>query len=57
LKIDDGDGEAAQVAILAILQRLGGLHADELEALGPRCRMPISNTRSVITGYRQPADF
>ncbi len=57
LKIDDGNGEAAQVAVLAILRRLGGLHADELEALAPRCRMPISNTRGVITGYRQAADF
>ena len=57
LKIDDGNGEAAQVAILAILQRLGGLHLDELEALAARCRMPISNTRGVITGYHQPADY
>ena len=57
IKIDDGNGEAAQVAVLAILQRLGGLHADELEVLAPRCRMPISNTRGVITGYRQAADL
>jgi L-asparaginase II len=57
LKIDDGDGEAAQVAMLAVLQHLGGLHADELEALAPRRRMPISNTRGVITGYHQAADF
>jgi L-asparaginase II len=57
LKIDDGNGEAAQVAVLEILQRLGGLHADELEVLAPRRRMPISNTRDVITGYCQAADF
>jgi L-asparaginase II len=57
LKIDDGNGDAAQVAILAVLQRLGGLHGDELEALEARCRVPICNTRGVVTGYRQAADF
>jgi L-asparaginase II len=57
LKIDDGNGEAAQVAVLAVLRHLGGLHSDELEALAPRCRMPISNTRGVITGYRQAAEL
>ena len=57
LKIDDGKSEAAQVAILEVLRRLGGLHADELEKLAPRCRMPIINTRGVVTGHREPADF
>lgn len=53
LKMDDGNGEAAQVAILAILRHLGGLHSDELELLADRCRPAIVNTRGVVTGYRQ----
>ena len=57
LKIDDGDGEAAEIALLAALKRLGALHADELEALVNRCRKPIINTRDVITGYREAADW
>ena len=57
LKIDDGDGEAAEIALLATLKRLGALHADELEALESRCRRPILNTRDVITGYRESADW
>ena len=55
LKIDDGSGPAAQVAILSVLRHLGGLHADELQQLDEHCRVPISNTRGVITGYRQAA--
>ena len=57
LKIDDGNGQAAEVAILSVLRRLGGLHADELTQLDGRCRMPISNTRGVVTGYRQANDL
>ena len=53
LKIDDGNGPAAEVAILSVLRHLGGLHRDELAQLEGRCRSPISNTRGVITGYRQ----
>ena len=55
LKIDDGNGEAAEIALLAVLEQLGALHADELEALGERRRKPIRNTRGVIAGYREPA--
>jgi L-asparaginase II len=57
LKIDDGNGEAAQVAILSILHHLDGLHGDELQLLGDRCRPAIVNTRGVTTGYRQAADL
>ena len=53
LKMDDGSGEAAQVAILSILRHLAGLHGDELTRLEDRCRPAIVNTRGVITGYRQ----
>jgi L-asparaginase II len=55
LKIDDGKSEAAQVAILAVLTKLDSLHVAELEALEQRCRMPITNTRGVLTGYRESA--
>ena len=55
LKIDDGTKEAAEVALLAVLNHLGALHADEVEALAARSRMPVSNTRGVLTGHRQPA--
>ncbi len=57
LKIDDGNGQAAEVAILSILRHLGGLHADELAQLDGHYRMPISNTRGVVTGYRQACDL
>jgi L-asparaginase II len=57
LKIDDGNSQAAEVAILAILRHLGGLHSEELVQLDERCRTPISNTRGVVTGYRQASDL
>jgi L-asparaginase II len=57
LKIDDGNSQAAEVAILAILRHLGGLHSEELVQLDERCRTPISNTRGVVTGYRQATDL
>lgn len=55
LKIDDGNGEAAEIALLAVLEQLGALRADELEALEERRRKPIRNTRGIIAGYREPA--
>jgi L-asparaginase II len=57
LKIDDGTGEAAQVAILAVLTKLDSLHVAELEELASRSRMPITNTRGVLTGYRESAGW
>lgn len=57
IKIDDGTGAAAEVALLAVLTRLGALHASELEQLADRCRVPITNTRGVVTGHREPANF
>jgi len=57
LKIDDGTGEAAEVAILAVLTKLDSLHVADLEALATRSRTPITNTRGVLTGYREPADW
>jgi L-asparaginase II len=55
LKIDDGTGEAAEVAMLAVLTKLDSMHSAELEALAQRCRIPIANTRGVLTGYRESA--
>ena len=55
LKIDDGAGAAAEVAILAVLQHLRALHPDDREQLEQRCRVPIRNTCGVLTGYRESA--
>ncbi len=55
IKIDDGLREAAEVALMAALQHLDALHADELDTLAERRRMPIVNTRGLVTGYREPA--
>lgn len=57
LKIDDGTREAAEVTLLAVLNRLGVLNDDEMEALAQRCRMPITNTRGVLTGHREPSEI
>ena len=57
LKIDDGTTAAAEVTLLAVLNHLGALHADESEALAARGRMPIINTRGVITGHREPSEI
>ncbi len=57
LKIDDGTGGAAQVAILSVLTKLGALHMDELESLASRIRMPVTNTLNFLTGYRESADW
>ena len=55
LKMDDGNGDAAAVAMLEILRQLGGLHADELARLEAFCRVPSRNTLGVVTGYLQAA--
>lgn len=57
LKIDDGTGAAAEVAILALLQHLQALHPDDRAQLEQRCRVPIRNTRGILTGYRESAGF
>lgn len=54
LKIDDGDGEAAQAAIAALLVRFGAL-----DAADPRVRRrmapPIRNRRDLLVGAVRPA--
>ena len=57
LKIDDGQHEAAEVALLTTLKHLGVLHADEFETLSTRCRIPVCNTLGVVTGYHQAASI
>lgn len=57
LKIDDGAKDAAEVTLMAVLNHLDALHGDELEALAARRRMPISNTRGVVTGHREPSEL
>ena len=57
LKIDDGDGTAAGIALIEVLRQLGALDDAEIEVLETRRRAPISNTRGVITGYREAAAF
>lgn len=57
LKIDDGNREAAEIALLAALHQLEILRDEDLEALAAHARLPILNTRGVSTGYRQAADF
>lgn len=55
LKIDDGSGEAAEIVLLEVLNRLGALRDAELEALAPRRRASITNTIGRVTGYRESA--
>ncbi len=57
LKIDDGNREASEIALLATLRELEILRDDDLEALATRTRLPILNTRGIRVGYRQSADF
>lgn len=57
LKIDDGLSEAAQVVLLAVLRYLKALQAEELDKLEARCRMPITNTCGIVTGYREATEL
>ena len=55
LKIDDGNTAAAEVAVLHLLERLGALTRDDRAALDERLRIPIRNTRGLLTGHRAAA--
>ena len=57
LKIDDGTSEAAQVALLSVLRYLKALQTEQLDRLESRCRMPITNTLGIVTGYREAAEL
>ncbi len=53
LKIDDGNTAASEVALLHLLERLGALSGDDREALAERLRIPIRNSRGLLTGHRE----
>ncbi|MGH7087745.1 MAG: asparaginase, partial [Stellaceae bacterium] len=55
LKIEDGAGRAAEVALGAILARLGALDAATTERLGARLRPPIRNVAGRVVGELRPA--
>ena len=57
LKIDDGLSEAAQVTLLAVLRYLKALQAEQLDILESSCRMPITNTLGIVTGYREAVEL
>ncbi|MGE5545773.1 MAG: asparaginase [Solirubrobacterales bacterium] len=50
LKIDDGAGRAAEVAILAVLTKLGMLTAEESRDLADRIAVPLPNVAGKIVG-------
>ena len=57
LKIDDGAVRAAEVALLAVLERLGALdHIGDREALAALSSPPILNSRGIPVGYLAAAD-
>lgn len=55
LKIDDGAPRACEVALAAILQRLGVLDEAACAALGGRARPPIRNVSGAAVGEIRPA--
>jgi L-asparaginase II len=55
LKIDDGSGRAAEVALAAILMRLGCLDEAALARLGERLRPPVRAVAGAAVGEIRPA--
>jgi L-asparaginase II len=56
LKIGDGSGRAAEVALAAILMRLGCLDDAALARLGDRVRPPVRSVAGALVGEIRPAD-
>jgi len=54
LKIEDGAGRASEVALAAILMRLGALDQAAIAALGERTRPPVRNVAGVVVGEIRP---
>lgn len=54
LKIEDGAGRAAEVALGTILVRLGALDAAALEAMRARFEPPIRNVAGAVVGALRP---
>jgi L-asparaginase II len=55
LKVADGAGRAAPVALLALLQALGALDAKASAALADRMRPQLRNHAGVAVGRIEPA--
>jgi L-asparaginase II len=55
LKVADGAGRAASVALLALLQALGALDAGATGALAHRARPELRNHAGVAVGRIEPA--
>ncbi|HEX9465996.1 MAG TPA: asparaginase, partial [Alphaproteobacteria bacterium] len=55
LKIEDGAGRAAEVAMAALLVRYAGLDEAETRALQPLCKPPINNVAGRPVGNLAPA--
>lgn len=56
LKIDDGAGRAAEVAMLALLSHLGAIDALALAPLAPFADPVLTNRRGIEVGFVQPSD-
>ncbi|MBI5164948.1 MAG: asparaginase [Magnetospirillum sp.] len=50
LKIDDGAGRAAEVALLAVLDHLGALRAEDRTALAARLAPPVLSVAGAVVG-------
>jgi L-asparaginase II len=55
VKIDDGAGRAAEVAVMAVLVRLGLLSRDEQTRLAPRLQPALLNAAGRVVGALRPA--
>lgn len=55
LKIEDGSGRAAEVAMVALLGHLGALDDNARTALAERVRVPLRNVAGRIVGAIRPA--
>lgn len=55
LKIEDGSGRAAEVAMVALLGHLGALDDNARTALAERVRVPLRNVAGRIVGVIRPA--
>lgn len=55
LKIEDGAGRAAEVALLAVLARLGAVAPERMEALAARAHPPLLNVAGRRVGSLRPA--
>lgn len=57
IKIDDGDGTAAGIAMLATLAHLKLIQSEEIACMQDHLNKPIENTRKIVTGCYKPANF